>query len=125
MPTAPKTDPKLRDFAYFEKLVKGPAVTADSKGKLARGRKAFDVTNAMAPKMLVALENRLKNEQLVRAAYINSLARAAFGTEKLAAKFFKNKHPKLKATPLQKLETEWGGRQVERILNSMIYGLAA
>ncbi len=66
---------------------------------------------------------REQNEKATRLLYIFNLARDAFGDEKLAKKFLTHKHRKLRTTPLAKLETEWGGREVEKILNAMIYGL--
>ena len=66
---------------------------------------------------------RNQNERATRLLYILNLAKDAFGSEALAKKFLMHRHPKLRATPLSKLETEWGGREVERILNGMIYGL--
>lgn len=66
---------------------------------------------------------RSQNERATRLLYIMSLAKDAFGNEAMAKKFLMHKHPKLKTTPLAKLETEWGGREVELILQSMIHGL--
>lgn len=73
----------------------------------------------------LALAARLANERLTRIYYITEIANVAFGNKKLAQKFLNLPHPKLGMTPLQKLETEWGGREVETILNSIIYGLPA
>jgi uncharacterized protein (DUF2384 family) len=66
---------------------------------------------------------REQNVIATRMFFIFNLAREAYGDEKLAKKFLTHKHRKLRTTPLAKLETEWGGREVEKILNSMIYGL--
>jgi hypothetical protein len=66
-----------------------------------------------------------KNDRATRLIYIFDLAKEAFGDEKLVQQFMTRKHPILRASPLKKLETEWGGREVEKILNAIIYGLPA
>ncbi len=67
----------------------------------------------------------VNNERETRRLYYLTLANKAFGDDKLALKFMTRKHPKLGTSPIKKLDTEWGGRMVESILNSMMYGLPA
>lgn len=68
---------------------------------------------------------RLKNEREARVLYYYELAGKALGDQKLAQKFMTKKHPKLGVAPIEKLDTEWGGREVEQVLNAIIYGLPA
>jgi uncharacterized protein (DUF2384 family) len=68
---------------------------------------------------------RLTNERAARLLYYSNLADVAFGDSDLARKFMTRKHPRLGVAPIDKLDTEWGGREVEKILNAMIYGLPA
>lgn len=68
---------------------------------------------------------RLGNERAARVLYYYELAGKALGDQKLARKFMARKHPKLGMAPIEKLDTEWGGREVEQVLNSIIYGLPA
>jgi uncharacterized protein (DUF2384 family) len=138
MPTIPVTNRKLRDFAYLEKITqkglskKQWAAMAGSALGEKGATKVFETFDAHADLSAKAkftlsqeLAGRLGHEQQARIIYVFDLAKEAFGDVKLATKFMKSKHPKLNATPLEKIDTEWGGREVERILNSMIYGLPA
>lgn len=113
MPTVPrvsKDHAKFQDFAVLEKLTK-----RDAKNTL-----RTDV-NDLIP---LEFERRREGDILAaRVAYALSLAEDIFGSRKAAADFLKRRHPLLGATPLEKLETEWGGREVERILQSAIHGL--
>lgn len=68
---------------------------------------------------------RLGNERAARVLYYFELAGKAFGDKKLAQKFMARRHPKLGMAPIEKLDTEWGGREVEQILNSIVYGFPA
>jgi uncharacterized protein (DUF2384 family) len=151
MATTPSIRRKVRDFAYLEKVTRngitqkvwastvGRTIGMPTVKKVAKGivEAAHEKTskigiessvrtaqiNVRSPQQLASA--RIVNEQNARIVYIFDLAKEAFGDKNLATKFMKSKHPKLDATPLEKLDTEWGGRVVEQILNSMIYGLPA
>jgi hypothetical protein len=130
MPTIPTViNRKVRDFAYLEKITqKGISqkswdeMAGNALGKSVEPKDMFVLAKQAAE---INPAGRLWSEQQARIVYVFDLAKEAFGDVKLATKFMKSKHPKLNATPLEKIDTEWGGREVERILNSMIYGLPA
>ncbi len=113
MPTAPrlpKDHTKFQNFAVLEKLTK-----RDSKNALRT------YTHGLLP---LTVDGSVNDSAFqARVAYALSLAEDVFGSRKSATAFLKYPHPKLGATPLKKLETEWGGREVERILQSIIHGL--
>ncbi len=138
MPTIPTTNRKVRDFAYLEKITqKGlskkewASMAGSALGKTVNTQVfgIFDLPEELSEKAKFGfnkqLAGRLSHQQQARIIYVFDLAKEAFGDVKLATKFMKSKHPILNATPLEKIDTEWGGREVERILNSMIYGLPA
>jgi putative toxin-antitoxin system antitoxin component (TIGR02293 family) len=65
-----------------------------------------------------------EGERAERLARIYALAFKAIGDRKLASKFLFSPHAMLgDATPLEKLETEIGAREVEDILAAAIFGL--
>lgn len=142
MPTIPFTNRKVRDFAYLEKITRKGMTQKDWKSAAGSALGSFDepeyifrernvaksalsISDVGVYRVRPAAVTRLANEHQARIIYVFDLAKEAFGDQGLATKFMKAKHPLLHATPLQKLDTEWGGREVERILNSMIYGLPA
>lgn len=135
---------KLGDFSGFEKMAKNGVSTyladrtikaVDPKHKLfnlidRRKKYAyFKKTKSDLSKELYATivgMNKTSNDaRVTRVLYLLDLATKAFGDEKLAKKFLEKKHPALGEAPLAKTDTEWGVRAVEKILNSMIYGLPA
>lgn len=103
------------NFAALDRLAK-------SKSPVLKNDKTLKRMDAEIGSSEITLA-RSQNERATRLFYIMSLAKDAFGSEAMAEKFLMHKHPKLKTTPLAKLETEWGGREVELILHSMIHGL--
>jgi uncharacterized protein (DUF2384 family) len=103
------------NFAALDRLAK-------SKSPVLKNEETLKWMDAEIGSSEVTLA-RSQNERATRLLYILNLAKDAFGSEEMAKKFLMHKHPKLGTTPLAKLETEWGGREVERILNGMIHGL--
>ena len=135
---------KLNDFTVFEKMVKDGVSIAlaertlksvDPKGRLIKRHSLSGEIFNSQPKTpannrkmiaeVVSLNNQSNNARMTRVVYLLELATKAFGNEKLAKKFLEKKHTALGETPLAKTDTEWGVRAVEKILNSMIYGLPA
>jgi uncharacterized protein (DUF2384 family) len=127
---------KLGDFSVFEKMAKDGVSTSfaartlksvDPKGTLIT-LSTSQKTRSTAKELnaeVIGLNKASKDARVTRVVYLLDLATRAFGDEKLAKKFLEKKHPALGETPLAKTDTEWGVRAVEKILNSMIYGLPA
>lgn len=109
----------------------GKAAGIGRKGMVLRGTTPMSARSPDARPVMIVLKEakaeceRARKERQVRVLYYYQLADKAFGDHKLARKFMTRKHPKFGVSPLEKLATEWGGREVEQVLNSMIYGLPA
>jgi hypothetical protein len=123
--------PSTQDMSKFRTVFFG----RKGKGKLALSLKVEEITpedrilSAIFPDKWVHIASeplahtKSDSDKATRLIYILDLANETFGDKKRAREFLLRRHPKLKATPLAKLETEWGGREVENILHAMIYGL--
>jgi Protein of unknown function (DUF2384) len=133
MPRLPKAHAKYQDFSTLEKLAKrepnklvnvyiSDLVLETRAGKSKRGSGGNRSSKTVSQK---PVESSIDSTMATRLAYVLSLAEDVFGDRKTALAFLKRRHAKLGATPLEKLETEWGGREVERLLLSAIHGLPA
>lgn len=127
-----KSPPRnLYDVVVSHGVKKGKS--APQKRKRSLSRRAIDLKSGPAndwPLAQIALEaaeawKRSQKEREVRVLYYFRLAEKAFGDRKAAQRFMSRTHPKFGVSPLEKLDTEWGGRQVEQVLNSIMYGLPA
>ena len=134
MATLPKVSRQratLQDFAVLDKMVRGGVskdVAQMAKGFLPEEqlvRTIFEGAQVQGGGRKTTKKPPLDNAKATRLAYLVSLAEDVFGSRKAAMTFMTRHHAKLGATPLEKLETEWGGREVERILQSVIHGLPA
>lgn len=127
---------KLGDFSVFEEMAKNGLSSSLAKRTLKRfsldgtfaelnpGQKKHATAKQLNAEV-VSLNKASHDARVTRVVYLLDLATKAFGDEKLAKKFLEKRHPALGETPLEKTDTEWGVRAVEKILNSMIYGLPA
>jgi Protein of unknown function (DUF2384) len=118
LPKSARASAKFQDFHVLEKMARG-RLGKDLNAYVAGAftEKAISKTFVTADMRDVAVTTRV--------AYALSLAEDIYGGRKQAVAFLQKHHAKLGATPLAKLETEWGGREVERLLQSIIHGLPA
>ncbi len=117
MPTvqrALRSSAKFQDFDVLEKM---------ARGGMGKDLNAY-VTGAFGPATIERVPEA-EAALTTRLAYALSLAEDVFADRKQAVAFLRQHHPQLGATPLAKLQTEWGGREVERLLQSVIHGLPA
>jgi len=88
---------------------------------------ANELAFSVVPKSSLARRDTLtpeQSEKTERLARLFLLAEHVLGDQPAARSFLHRPHPELDGrTPLQAAATELGGRAVERILNSIEYGL--
>ncbi len=127
---------KFDDFLVLENMAKNgvsASLTERTLKRLAPNGKLIGIgpvkkksaTRKELNAEVIVLQKASDDARMTRVVYLLDLAIKAFGDEKLARKFLEKKHPVLGEAPLAKTDTEWGVRAVEKILNSMIYGLPA
>lgn len=144
---ASKRGLNFQDFAVLGKMAKG-RVRGDLKAYVMAAlekqgyvlstatsvpKKSLDVTKVRVrrgvekanEKSQKTVKPEVDAAMATRVAYMLSLAEDVFGDRENALTFLQRHHPMLGTTPLAKLETEWGGREVENILQSVIHGLPA
>ena len=95
--------------------------------RLTEGGTSVDILSVVRP--LAAGGTRLdvsQSERLERVARLLATAVLVFGDEMAARTFLVTPHDRLGGrAPLMLLSTELGGREVERLLDAMAYGLPA
>lgn len=131
LPKVTRQRTKFQNFAILDKMVK--VGVSKEVAKIAQGmfpqQQFLGAISVSVPSRTDAKsasrKPALDNAKATRLAYLVSLAEDVFGNRKGALAFMTRHHAKLGATPVEKLETEWGGREVERILLSVIHGLPA
>ena len=82
-------------------------------------------TVRLSRKLVDILQTELDNHRIARVLFIRSLALKALGTEVLVNRFMSQRHPILGTSPSEKLQTEWGAREVEDLLFGAMHGLPA
>ena len=130
MPLLAKQSNKMRDFGALEKLVRKGVTEAQASKAFAKinFEAASDLFHSIVSETRAGSMKQVSqpdSAKITRLMYMFDLAKEAFGDENLATEFLTRKHPKLKVAPIDKLDTEWGGREVEQLLNSIVYGLPA
>jgi putative toxin-antitoxin system antitoxin component (TIGR02293 family) len=93
-------------------------------GELKDEQLQYERNHLSHPKAAEIRVRPIESERAERIARVYALALKAFDDDELAREFLFNRHAKIgNAPPVENLQTDVGAREVEGVLNAIIFGL--